>query len=514
MKDEIVSRGRAGYPLLYCPSDQEVTISEEIKKASTELKRNWFGWTCTRGLFDASEKALGQDTAHPVKALQRILELSSPKGAMPSVYTLLDFRTHITNSTVLRLVRDCIPFLKKNKSMIIFAGPDLILPPEIKRETVTVELSMPTPDTLVEVLDGINSKRVASLTDNQKADIVRAARGLTVSEAENAFALATSQGDLTPRNIWHNKAQVVSREELQFISNTTSLDQVGGLDLLKAWLLQRKNAFSKDARDYGLRFPKGIVLVGPPGVAKSMMAKALGGVYDCPTMRLSIGACMHELIGRSERILREAIYRAEAIAPVILWLDEIEKMFAGSQSSGHSDSGLFRRMFAEFLTWLADRTSQVFVCATANAVYDLPPELTRCGRFDQVFWIDLPNNTERQAILTIHAGLRKNVDLSGEDVAMIAAQSNGYSGAELEHAIEEAMYEGFCDGMRPTTANDVILALKRQHPTSEVYRDEIRAMRSWANHRCRPASSLERVDPGRSLDEDVAEPVDGREAFD
>lgn len=511
MKEAIVARGRAGYPLLYCPSDQEVTLSNEVMDAAKELKRDWFGWTCTDGLFNVNREGLDpQKTVHPVVALQRIKERVLPEGSQPAFYTLFDFRPHISNVTVNRHIRDLVPYLKKNLSTLVLAGPDLDLPPELRREVVTIELAMPTPEVLGQVLAGVRSKQVQGLDEQARLQIVRAARGLTASEAENAFALACSQRDLTPRNIWMNKAQVISREELQFIGRTTRLDDIGGLDLLKEWLLKRRKAFTKAARDYGLRFPKGIVLVGPPGTAKSMMAKAIGDIYDCPTMRLSIGACMHELIGRSERILREAIYRAEAIAPVVLWLDEIEKMFAGAQSSGHSDSGLFRRMFAEFLTWLSDRTSQVFVVATANAVYDLPPELTRCGRFDQIFWIDLPNFAERCAITTIHTSIRQNVAVTEEDVVKVAQGSKGYSGAEIEHAIEEAMFDGFEDGERATNADDILAALKRQHPTSEVYREEIGAMRRWATSRCRPASSLERVGAGRTIDDS---PVTAREAL-
>lgn len=511
MKEAIVARGRAGYPLLYCPSDQEVALAKEVKEASREMKRDWYGWTCTNGLFDADDAGIDPvKTAHPVVALQRVKEMVTPPGSAPSVFTFFDFRPHIANNTVNRHIRDLVPFLKLRKSTLVLAGPDLVLPPELRREAVTVELEMPTPDTLTQVLSGLRSKQVSALDDGQRLKIVRAARGLTASEAENAFALAASQRDLTPRNIWVNKAKVISREEMQFIGRTTKLSDVGGLDLLKEWLMDRRKAFSSSASDYGLEFPRGIVLVGPPGTAKSMLAKAIGDIYDCPTMRLSIGACMHELIGRSERILREAIFRAEAIAPVVLWLDEIEKMFAGAQSSGQSDSGLFRRMFAEFLTWLSDRTSQVFVVATANAVYDLPPELTRCGRFDQIFWIDLPNYNERCVIAAIHTAKRAMVEVSDDDILEIAAKAKGYSGAEIEQSVKEGMFAGFNDGERKTNAGDIIDALKRQHPTSEVYREEITRMRRWATSRCRPASSLEKANAGRMIDE---APLTAREAL-
>jgi SpoVK/Ycf46/Vps4 family AAA+-type ATPase len=511
MKEAIISRGRAGYPLLYCPSDQEVALSKEIKAAAQELKRDWYGWTCTSGLFDVEDRQIDpQKTIHPVVALQRIKDQVMPAGAFPAVYTLFDFRPHILNNTVNRHIRDLIPYLKTSRSTLVMAGPDLVFPPELRREAVTVELEMPSDETLGQILERIKSKQVKALKDKERTDIIRAARGLTATEAENAFALAASQRDLTPRNIWKNKAQVISREELQFVENTVKLDDIGGLDLLKAWLLKRRSATTKKAREYGLRFPRGIVLVGPPGTAKSMIAKAVGDVYDCPTMRLSMGACMNELIGRSERILREAIYRAEAIAPVVLWLDEIEKMFSGAKSSGRSDAGLFRRMFAEFLTWLSDRTSHVFVVATANQVHDLPPELTRCQRFDQIFEVGLPNFAERCAITAIHTAKRKNVEVSDDDIQEVASKSEGYSGAEIEGSIEEAMFEGFEDDCRKTNAGDIISCLKLQHPTSEVYREEIKEMKQWAQYRCRPASSKETRDRERQVEDG---PVGAREAL-
>jgi SpoVK/Ycf46/Vps4 family AAA+-type ATPase len=271
------------------------------------------------------------------------------------------------------------------------------------------------------------------------------------------------------------KKQVLRQSEaLEFYSSTETMDNVGGLDQLKQWLRDRERAFSKEAADYGLPAPKGVVLLGIPGTGKSLTAKMVSGLWQMPLLRLDVGALFGSYVGQSEERLRRAINLAETVAPCVLWIDELEKGFA----QGGLDGGTSQRVFGSLLSWMQDKKAPVFIVATANDVSSLPPELLRRGRFDEIFFLDLPTHAEREDIVKVHLK-KKRRKISNFDIRSLAAASTGFVGAEIEQAISDAMYTAFNDGGRDVTSADVLHAMSRLVPLSRSQREKIDQLQKW-----------------------------------
>jgi SpoVK/Ycf46/Vps4 family AAA+-type ATPase len=275
---------------------------------------------------------------------------------------------------------------------------------------------------------------------------------------------------------------------LEFYSSDERLTNVGGLEILKEWLRKRVRAFSDEARAFGLPEPKGILLVGVQGCGKSLVAKSVSNSWRLPLLRLDVGRLFSSLVGSSEENLRNAIKVAESIAPVVLWVDEIEKGFSGVGSSNMSDAGTAARVFGSFITWLQEKKAPVFVIATANLVNQLPPELVRKGRFDEIYFVDLPSASERAEIWRIHL-VKRNRDPAQFDLHSLAMASDGLSGAEIEQAVIAGLYEAF-DRNRPLGMADLLDVLQDTVPLSQMMEEEIAALRAWARQRARPASDI------------------------
>jgi len=288
------------------------------------------------------------------------------------------------------------------------------------------------------------------------------------------------------------KEQIIRKSGvLEYYHTDETIDDVGGLDLLKQWLTKRRKAFGEAAREYGLPQPKGLLLIGVQGCGKSLTAKAVAHLWQLPLLRLDVGRIFSGIVGSSEERMRRAISTAESIAPVVLWLDEVEKGFSGTQSSSFSDAGTTSRVFGSFVTWLQEKESPVFVIATANNIQLLPPELLRKGRFDEIFFIDLPSCEERRQITAIHVAKRLREGRATEefDIEGIANETSSFSGAEIEQAIVSAMYDAFDDGQRPFTTEDVLRAVRETFPLAVTMREQIDELREWAADRARPAST-------------------------
>jgi SpoVK/Ycf46/Vps4 family AAA+-type ATPase len=355
-----------------------------------------------------------------------------------------------------------------------------MIPQELKDETVVVPFPAPQAEELEEVLDRLAKTpdvRV-KLTELGRDKLVQAAVGLTASQAQRAFAKSiVRDGVLDDQDIdlvTEEKKQVIRESEaLEFYATTETPSDVGGLDVLKKWLQLRERAFTQEARAYGLPAPKGIALIGIPGTGKSLTAKMVGGLWRLPLIRLDMGALFGSLVGESEERTRRALRLAETVAPCIVWIDEIEKGLA----HGGLDSGTSTRVFGTILTWMQEKTAPCFVVATANDISSLPPELLRKGRFDEVFFLDLPTMDEREEIFVVH--LRKRNRLPQDyDTTRLARESEGYVGAEIEQAVIDAMYVGFNDG-REFSTEDISNALKRQVPLSVSQREVVQGLRDW-----------------------------------
>jgi SpoVK/Ycf46/Vps4 family AAA+-type ATPase len=335
----------------------------------------------------------------------------------------------------------------------------------------------------------------ASKVDPTKR-LLESAKGLTAMEAELAFAKAAAEkGQLTENEIDiinAEKRQIIRKSGiLEFFQPSESMAKVGGLDELKEWFEQRGDAFSDEATEFGLEPPKGVLLLGIPGCGKSLTAKASAALWRFPLLRFDLGKVFGGIVGESERNIREALRVAEAVAPCILWIDEIEKGLSGSQSSGQTDGGVSARVFGTFLTWMQEKTAPVFVLATSNNIEQLPPEMLRKGRFDEIFFCDLPSSSVREDIFDIHLSTH-NSDIIGEfNLAELAKAAPMFSGAEIEQVVKDGMFTAFNDDGRRLTQSDVITAIQATYPLAKTMRESISKMREWASARARMASSGE-----------------------
>jgi SpoVK/Ycf46/Vps4 family AAA+-type ATPase len=370
----------------------------------------------------------------------------------------------------------------------------------LEREMVVLDYSLPDRDQLGVVLDGIcDSAKLKKLKDDDRDLVLDSASGLTSTEAENAFALSVVEAKkIDPGIVAREKAATVKKNGvLEIVTVKETLDSIGGLDVLKGWLVQRKDAFSARAREYGLPSPKGLLIVGIPGTGKSLTAKATARILGRPLIKLDAGRLFGGLVGQSEGNLRAALATAEAIAPCVLWIDEIEKGFSGSKSSGSTDGGTSARVFGGFISWMQERTKPVFVVATANDVTALPLEFLRKGRWDDLFFVDLPNQEEREAIWRIQV-LRHGRDWSHYDTVALAKASDGYTGAEIEQAVIDALYAGFAAGREPSMP-DILKAVADTVPLSKLMGEQIAGLRKWAVGRCRMATAPAKEEKGRKI---------------
>jgi SpoVK/Ycf46/Vps4 family AAA+-type ATPase len=368
------------------------------------------------------------------------------------------------------------------------------VPIELEKEVVVLDFQLPDMVELNKVLTAHQEQnRGRRLTTEAREKLLRAALGLTKDEAEKVYRKAqVTTGRLTEDEVdivLSEKKQLIRRNGiLEYIEEDETIDAVGGLEELKTWLTQRSNAFTERAREDGLPQPKGMLILGVPGCGKSLIAKTTSRLWGLPILRLDMGRVYDgSMVGRSEANLRNALKTAESISPTILFIDELDKSFAGSGGSGDSDGGTSNRIFGSFLTWMQEKKSPVFVMATANRVERLPGEFLRKGRFDEIFFVDLPTPEERQDIFGIHLTKRRE-EIARFDLEQLAKMSDGFSGAEIEQAIVAAMYEAFAQD-REFTQLDIIAALKSTLPLSRTMQEQVTALRDWARQRARPAAS-------------------------
>jgi len=369
------------------------------------------------------------------------------------------------------------------------------IPVELEKEIVVIDYSLPNLSELDQVLtQQLEQNRSRKLSKEVREKLLKAALGLTKDEAEKVYRKAyVKSGKLTESEIdiiLSEKKQLIRRNGiLEYIEEdeTITIEGVGGLEELKRWLIQRSNAFTEKAREYRLPQPKGMLILGVPGCGKSLIAKTTARLWSLPLLRLDMGRVYDgSMVGRSEANLRNALKTAESISPVILFIDELDKAFAGTTGSADSDGGTSSRIFGSFLTWMQEKTSPVFVMATANRVERLPGEFLRKGRFDEIFFVDLPTPDEKKEIFKIHLSKRRK-EILRFDLEQLAKVADGFSGAEIEQALIAAMYDAFAQD-REFTQLDIIAAIKSTMPLSRTMTEQVAALRDWARQRARPAA--------------------------
>ncbi|MCK6527399.1 AAA family ATPase [Myxococcota bacterium] len=483
---------RARYPILALSTFEEERALRLLREAAAPLGREVLAWSCTEGFRGDGARPPG-DASTPRQALEWVARSDGR-----SVFALLDFHPFFGEPAVARQLRDLARDLVRSYKTLVLVSPVLDLPREVEKDVTVLDLPLPSP----EELDGILTRLLQSLqrTGRVRVDadpalrerVVRATCGLTAAEAENVYKKAIvhnsnfGEGDL-PLIVAEKKQLIRRGDLLEYVELGDDLGALGGLDALKGWLRSRAVAFSEDARAYGLPQPRGLLLLGVQGCGKSLTAKAIAAQWNMPLLRLDVGAVFGSYVGQSEGNLRRAVRIAESMAPAVLWLDEIEKGFAGAAGAASADSGTTARVFASFLTWLQEKRQPVFVVATANDVRALPAELLRKGRFDEIFFVDLPAEEERREILGIHLRRRRR-DPATFDLPLLASRSEGFSGAEIEQAVVDALYRAFPEGRREPTTADVLAALAETVPLSRTMAEPIAALRTWAAHRARDAS--------------------------
>ncbi len=489
-RSEVADLIRARYPLIYLVSHEEARVEESLRMLCVEREMRLEVWSVTEGFRVAAGGSGVRDVKDPLKALEHV-----NRGEGRALYILRDFHPFLKEPSVVRRLRDLAGELRKTKKSLLLLSPVQKVPPELEKSiSAIVYWELPRRREIEDIARSLlpqapdETQRQIGADSGFMEKVVEAALGLTAVEAESVFAksmVRTRTFDIP--TILDEKKQIIRKSGmLEYYEQTEDVHDIGGLEVLKEWLAKRRHAFSSRAREFGLPLPKGILLIGVPGTGKSLTAKAVGRLWEMPLLRLDVGKIFAGLVGSSEENIRQVIHTAEAIAPAILWIDEIEKGFSGTGSSNMSDGGTTSRVFGSFVTWLQEKRSPVFVIATANNVTQLPPELLRKGRFDEIFFCDLPSADERKQIFDIHIR-KKHRDPSGFELDKLVTATGDFSGAEVEQAVVAALYDAF-DAGGDLTTEGLLAALSDIVPLAVTMREQIEAMREWARTRARDAS--------------------------
>lgn len=499
LQQEIETLIRARYPILYVVSGEELRVQTTIVAIAKARQKRVFEWSYTTGLVPAgtsiqSQKNRNTATRDPLAALDQVIE-----QVEPAIFIFKDFHPFLTknNFAVIRKLKEIALHLKNSFKTIVLIAPLLDIPPELDKEITVLTFPLPTRAELGALLDRIvddvkQFHQVTIALDATGRDrLLSAALGLTLNEAENVFAKIIVKDERLSgedvNEVFAEKQQIIRKSGLlEYYATNETFTSVGGMSILKDWLQKRAVAFGEDARTFGLPSPKGILLLGVQGCGKSLCAKAVSSLWQLPLLRFDMGRMFGSLVGSSEENVRKAIAVAESVAPAILWVDEIDKAFAGSQGSGSSDGGTTARVFGTFLTWLSEKTAPVFVVATANDISQLPPELLRKGRLDEIFFVDLPSQEERAQILQIHLQKRSRAPESFRIPELVAASAD-FSGAEIEQAVISALYDAFY-AKQPLATEHILEALQQTVPLSKTMDEQLSQLRSWADGRARHAS--------------------------
>lgn len=492
---EIQLHIQARYPLIYIVSWEEERVITALERAvmHADPPKTVYLWAETTGLRNLASGKIEGTKTDPLQVLSHIIETQEK-----AIYLLLDFHPFLKDHNIIRRIRDTARALKTSNKTVIFLSPKLVLPDEISKDVVVFDFALPSlqeldaalEESLTLAQEDLRIKGVR-LKKGQRERLLKASQGLTLEEMRSALSKAfvahQKIGEATIPLMLAEKKQIIRKSGvLEYYSPEETFAQVGGMPHLKRWLAKRDRAFTEEARQFGLPVPKGLLLVGVQGCGKSLTAKAVAAQWKLPLLRFDVGKVFSGLVGSSEENIRKAVQVAESIAPCILWIDEIEKGFSGSGSSNFSDAGTSARVLGTFVTWLQEKTQPVFVIATANDISQLPPELLRKGRFDEIFFVDLPDAEERQEIFRIH--LEKRHRLAAQfNLTLLQDQSAGFSGAEIEQVVISALYDAFEHG-RPLTTEDVLKSLRETVPLSQTMSEQIAALRKWSKTRARSAS--------------------------
>jgi SpoVK/Ycf46/Vps4 family AAA+-type ATPase len=470
---------RACYPLIYIPTLEE----ERLENAIAELAKNInnrpvYTWDFVDGYQD-NPNNMGFGRRNPLQALEYVEKLPVQAAG---IFILRDFQRFLEDVSISRKIRNLAKTLKSQPKNIVIISPSINIPSELTEILTVLDFPLPNTTEIKTEIKKLLTGTVSSLPEKLLTELVRGAQGLSLERIRRVLTKAIAQhGLLEPEDvelILEEKRQSIRQTQiLDFYPTTEQISDIGGLDNLKEWLLRRGGAFSEQARNYGLPHPRGLLLVGIQGTGKSLTAKAIAHHWHLPLLRLDVGRLFGGLVGESESRTRQMISLAEALAPCILWIDEIDKAFGGFEGKG--DSGTTGRVFGTFITWLAEKQTPVFVVATANNIQNLPPEMLRKGRFDEIFFVGLPSQTEREEIYNVHLSRLRPHNLKEYDIKRLAYETPDFSGAEIEQTLIEAMHIGFSQN-RDFTTDDILEAASQTIPLARTAKEQIEYLQNWA----------------------------------
>jgi ATP-dependent 26S proteasome regulatory subunit len=512
-------------PIVVMETVEELRAVSLVRTACSELNMAVFEWTIADGLFRSGSNAPAApvadlqmrmnaahrtaDAAPPESGKNAIYNTLDPVQALANletmtieaVFVLKDFHRHMDSPVVIRRLRDVGQKFSANRRTLVLTAPSVDMPPELTSLIEYLDLPLPDQARLREIIRETYTRLAGTHTlklqlDANGVDAMAAnLRGLTEEEADRAISqtlvahLALSADCIT--DVLEAKKSLLKRSQmLEFVEAKDNMASVGGLENLKNWLRQRQGAWDDHAREFGLEAPKGVIILGVQGCGKSLCARAVAGEWKLPLVKFDTAAVYDKFIGETEKRIQKVFTVAEGLAPCVLWIDELEKVFAGSgPDSASADAGVSARLLASFLSWMQDRKAPVFVAATCNNVTVLPPELIRKGRFDELFFVDLPNTAERKQIFAIQLTERKR-NRADYDLDKIAEAAQGFSGAEIESAVQGAMYAAF-SRKQELSSEDLLTALSSTVPLSITRAEQIAELRDWAKDRAVWASPPE-----------------------
>lgn len=506
---------RARYPLVYVLSDDERRAERLLRNVARRVNKEIVAWNCLNGLSGDQGADHSEDI---LVALGSICSVAEKKRAV--LYVLKDAHFSLSSGNpkqpqTIRSLRNAIGQLEDTLSSLVILAPRLVLPPEIEKETTIVDVPPPERRELRAILDEIKRDYTnIHVVEEDEESVVTALLGLTEMEAMNALFKAAVDDARIDRNdldaLIREKKQIIRKSgTLEFYQNEADFAHVGGLAVLTSWLREKHRLLEPAAQEAGHRPPRAVLLVGVPGCGKSLTAKAVADEWGLPLLKFDIGSVFGKYVGESEENVRKAIRMAEAVAPCVLWIDEIEKGFSGTRGTGELDAGTTQRVFGTFLTWLSEKKSPVFVVATANAVGTLPAEFTRKGRFDAIFFLDLPTLEERRRIFEIHIHDQQALNASAQcalacctngrrragydagtfDLDALANASEGYSGADIEAIVITAYDAAYIADQRDMTTDDVLRVIGITPPSAANEARQLQELREWAKRYAVKASA-------------------------
>ena len=478
-QDEFELLLRACYPLLYIPTTEEERVETAIADCGQRLgKRAIYIWDFVEGYQDnPNNENIGK--RNPLQALEFVEKLPDQVGG---IFILRDFHRFLEDVSIARKLRNLARRLKSQPKNVVILSPQLQIPTDLAEVLTVVDFPLPTNPEIKTEIQRLLATTGQSLNPKLLDDLARAAQGLSLERIRRVLTRCLAshsqiEADDVELMLAEKRQSIRQTQILDFYPAIEQINDIGGLDNLKDWLLRRGGAFSERARSYGLPYPRGLLLVGIQGTGKSLTAKAISHHWHLPLLRLDVGRLFGGLVGESESRTRQMISLAEALAPCVLWIDEIDKAFSGVDSRG--DGGTSSRVFGTFITWLAEKSSPVFVVATANNIQTLPPEMLRKGRFDEIFFVGLPAQVEREAIFNVHLSHLRPHHLKEYDIKRLAYETPDFSGAEIEQTLIEAMHIGFSQN-RDFTTDDILEAASQIIPLARTAQEQIQFLQDWA----------------------------------